>query len=363
VIGKISLKRGIQMKEKNKNDQGLPEIAQGSRKKIPFAYVVMGIVLLLFNLMYFYTTVHQKKEMAAIEETYAIKTAPIKEVAPTTKETISAASEQKPLSSEQIAFIQQKQKELQERLNAPLMIVNNRSTVSTNTENTVPTSKDPNTQFLNKVAAQSFSTSTATTIAPLNSIIAQGRLIHAVLEPATNSDLPGSLRAVVSVPVYSEDGSQILIPVGSRLNGEYKSAMLEGQSRIFSVWTRLTTPSGISIALGSPGVDNLGVAGMGADEIDRHFWQRFGTAILLSTIGISAANVGVTNETQDNSASQYRSAIAENFAESAEQSWQQNSRIPPTLKVHQGKSIIVYVARDLDFQLALKQTKPKINVF
>jgi type IV secretion system protein VirB10 len=154
-----------------------------------------------------------------------------------------------------------------------------------------------------------------------------------------------------------------LIPEGSRLLGQYKSGMLQGQSRIFMVWTRLITPSGISIQIGSPGVDSLGMAGMGADAIDRHFWERFGTGSLLSLIGAGAANAGVTPADQENSASVYRSAVANSFSQSASQSLQQDSRIPPTLTTYQGKPIIVFVAKDLNFKGAIKQAIPRTNVF
>jgi type IV secretion system protein VirB10 len=139
--------------------------------------------------------------------------------------------------------------------------------------------------------------------------------------------------------------------------------MLQGQSRIFMVWTRLITPSGISIQLGSPGVDSLGVAGIGADEVNRHFWERFGTGSLLSIIGAGAANVGVSAADQENSASAYRTAVANSFAQSANQTLQQNNKIPPTLTINQGKPIIVFVAKDLNFQSAMQQAIPRVNVF
>jgi type IV secretion system protein VirB10 len=113
------------------------------------------------------------------------------------------------------------------------------------------------------VSSENTASATATSIGSLNTVIAEGTLIHAILESASNSDLPGYLRASISEPVYSEDATQILIPRGSRLIGQYKSGMLQGQSRIFIVWTRLITPQGLSLQLGSPGVDSLGVGGIG----------------------------------------------------------------------------------------------------
>jgi type IV secretion system protein VirB10 len=216
---------------------------------------------------------------------------------------------------------------------------------------------------MQQTAAQTTEESSAISLGPLSTLIAEGSLIHATLESATNSDLPGYLRASVSEPVYSEDGTQVLVPVGSRLIGQYKSGMLQGQARIFIVWRRLITPNGLSVNLGSAGVDRLGVAGIGADEIDRHFWQRFGTAALLSILGAATANMGVTGVDQQNSASAYREAVSNSFAQSANQSLQQQSTIAPTLKTYQGKPIMVFVAKDLHFANAMQHSQPNINVF
>ena len=149
------------------------------------------------------------------------------------------------------------------------MLVSSNATNNQNVESAAldDRSKDanPNTQFLQSSSQKGVQTATAMVLGSLGTIIAEGNFIHAILEPATNSELPGSLRAIVSEPVYAEDGSNVLIPRGSRLIGEYKSGMQQGQSRIFVVWQRLITPEGISLQLGSSGVDNLGVSGMGAD--------------------------------------------------------------------------------------------------
>jgi type IV secretion system protein VirB10 len=48
---------------------------------------------------------------------------------------------------------------------------------------------------------------TASTITSLNYTITEGSLIHATFESAANSDLPGYVRAIVSEPSYSEDGT------------------------------------------------------------------------------------------------------------------------------------------------------------
>jgi len=351
-----------------KKEDGLPEVAQSLRGKKAVVLIMLGVILLgCFKMLFF----NKAKDKVAqpVEENYTVQQSGESNILKVKTNVVQPAQVVQPnpvLTQEQVSLIQAKQNELQQRLSAPLMLVNNAQLNKTDSPAQVgagASSTDRNTQFMSQVVAQATETALATSLAPLNSVIAEGSLIHAILESATNSDLPGSVRATVSEPSYSEDGTEILIPRGSRLMGQYKSGMLQGQSRIFLVWTRLITPAGASIQIGSPGVDSLGVAGLGADEIDRHFWQRFGTASLLSIIGTGAANAGASAGDSENSVSAYRTAMANSFAQSANQSLQEDSRIPPTLTTYQGKPIMVFVAKDLNFQNTIKQGKPKLNVF
>lgn len=356
-----------------KKNDGIPDVSEQETNKWSMAYVLLPLLLVIAVGGYFYTKPKQKQEKTN-EEIYTLHTSNNPEIKPVQLETTQSASTEQPktivqtqptITTEQLAFIQEKQNALQQRLSAPLMIVNNNTVVKTSESSpaTAMSASDPNTQFLNQASSQHSSVENASMIGPLNALIAEGSMIHATMESASNSDLPGSLRASVSEPVYAEDGSQILVPVGSRLIGQYKSGMLQGQARIFIAWTRLITPEGVSVNLGSPGTDSLGVAGMGADEIDRHFWLRFGTASLLSLLSAGASNVGVNDTDQQNSASLYREAVANSFSQSASQSLQQQSMIAPTLKTYQGKPIMVFVAKDLHFANVMKQSKTQVNIF
>jgi type IV secretion system protein VirB10 len=171
-------------------------------------------------------------------------------------------------------------------------------------------------------------------------IIAQGAVIPAVLETALNSDLPGYARALVSRDVRSFDGSRILIPRGSRLVGQYKSGLQTGQTRMLIVWTRLLRPDGITIDLGSPTTDDLGVAGL-SGKVDRHLLQRYGSAVLLTAVGGLASVGGSSNTVVIGTGAQGASA--------ATAALQTDGKISPTVRVMQGAPIQVFVARDLDF--------------
>lgn len=185
--------------------------------------------------------------------------------------------------------------------------------------------------------------------------IAAGEFIHATLETAMNSDLPGEVRAVVRDPVYAYTGQKILIPSGSRLIGEYNSAPSNGSAstRLFVMWTRIMTPEGITMEIQSPGTDALGRSGMGANAKDSHFFQIFGTAALLSIMGATANTVGVSSSDQPNSADAYRQSIAGSFSQSAQGSLSQNLSIKPTLHIYQGTAINVFVAREVEVSRVL----------
>ncbi len=176
--------------------------------------------------------------------------------------------------------------------------------------------------------------------------VPQGATIAAVLETAINSDLPGSVRAVVSRDVRSFDGSRVLIPRGSTLVGQYKSAAAIGQTRAFVVWTRIITPTGVSIDVGSPATDRLGRGGLDG-EVDTHFFRRFGSSILLSVV--SAGSQALANSATGNNNATFVIGSPAQATQVASAALQKQMDIPDTIKVAQGVPVQVSVARDLDF--------------
>ncbi len=206
-----------------------------------------------------------------------------------------------------------------------------------------------NSQFQQDASHSSVETVEAGRISHTAYTVTQGTLIPGSLETAINSDLPGMVKANVSMDIYAASGNRVLIPKGSTLIGQYNSGISMGQQRVFVVWTRLIRPDGINVMLGSPGTDALGEGGMGADKLDTHFWSRFGQASLLSIVGAGISNVDVDSSDQYNSASAYRTAIADNFQNIAGQTLASTMNIKPTVHIYQGAKINVFVNRDLSF--------------
>lgn len=201
-------------------------------------------------------------------------------------------------------------------------------------------------RFSARITGGNADTARASQMYNLGRTVPQGTVIAAVLETAINSDLPGSVRAVISRDVRSFDGSRVLIPRGSKLVGQYKSAAAIGQTRAFVVWSRIISPTGVTIDVASPATDRLGRGGLDG-EVDTHFFRRFGASILLSVI--SAGSQALANAAVDNSGSTFVIGTPGQATQVADLALQKQIDIPDTIKVMQGVPVQVFVARDLDF--------------
>ena len=114
---------------------------------------------------------------------------------------------------------------------------------------------------------------------------------------------------------------------------------------MFVLWTQARTPTGVVVPLASPGTDELGRSGL-PGEVDRHFWQRFGAAMLVTLID-GAVQAGVQASAQNGGTLIYAPSSSQNVLTEV---LKDTVAIPPTVTKHQGDRIQVLVARDLDFR-------------
>lgn len=192
--------------------------------------------------------------------------------------------------------------------------------------------------FASRVGGVGGSTARAQAMANPGTTVTQGTLIPAILETAIDTDVPGYVRAVVSQDVKSFDGKNVLIPRSSRLVGQYQSGLQAGQKRAYVIWTRLIRPDGASVNLQSPGIGFDGTTGLPGD-VDSRFFQRFGSAMLLSVVGgLSAIGSGGASV-----------IVGGGGQAAAAAAVSQDSQLGPVVRVRQGEPIRVFTARDLDF--------------
>ncbi len=215
--------------------------------------------------------------------------------------------------------------------------------------------QNSNTQYLKSVSGQGVEEVNATMMGDLRFRILKGKVIQGVTESAIDSDLPGLIRGHVTEDVYGAQGDIPLIHNGDELIGEYRSGDIKnGQTTLYTVWTRLRLQSGITVNLDSSGSDPLGRAGM-SGPVDHHYLERYGSAILMSSISAGAALVGVNGEDRYNSVSVFRQGASASFAQTASSELQQNMAIQNSIRPPQGTPISIMVNKDISFEDVLTQ--------
>lgn len=184
-------------------------------------------------------------------------------------------------------------------------------------------------------------------------LMQRGTYIRCVLETRIVSDIPGFASCLVTERVYSLDGQRLLLPKGSKILGTYARNPV-GQ-RVAVVWDRIITPTGVDVNMASPGIDNLGGAGL-PGEYDAHWRSRIGSALLISMLSdafkYEAAEHGPRSTTISNGVvtqQPFQSNTAQTVQNLANQAVREAASRPPTVTINQGTVVYVYVARDVDF--------------
>ncbi|WP_084396902.1 TrbI/VirB10 family protein [Henriciella aquimarina] len=171
-----------------------------------------------------------------------------------------------------------------------------------------------------------------------------GTLIPASLVTGINSDLPGTIVAQVTQPVYDTvTGQYLLIPQGSRLIGRYQSGVSFGQGRALVTWDRIIFPDGSSIVISAPGADVQGYAGL-SDRTDHHWGRMFAAAGLATILGIGA-ELGSDGDGDIERA--IRRGTTDTINEAGQRVVDKQLGLQPTIRVRPGWPVRVVVTRDL----------------
>ena len=108
------------VKQTTSPPEGLPEITEPSRKKLALLILLLSLFLLLGIHFLFHSKKTETKTKFAVEESYTL---PNNEGKSSKSSPLKGQSEIKQLSEQQLALLQAKQKELQQRLSAPMMLL------------------------------------------------------------------------------------------------------------------------------------------------------------------------------------------------------------------------------------------------
>ena len=118
-----------------------------------------------------------------------------------------------------------------------------------------------------------------------SSLLQEGAVIQLVLLTAIDNTLPGHVSARVTENIYdSLHGERLIIPAGSRLEGDYNQSTLFGQDRMMFGFKRIILPSGASLQIPAwNGTDALGRSGV-SGKVNNHLLPQFGTGIFLAVL-------------------------------------------------------------------------------
>lgn len=180
--------------------------------------------------------------------------------------------------------------------------------------------------------------------------VPQGSMILCGTTTELDTTVPGMVGCMVSRDVYSADGKVRLIDKGAQVTGLIGKGIQHGQARVFVAWNRLRNPDNTVINLDSPGTNSLGSAGI-PGQVDSHFWDRFGGAILVSLLGdVGEAGVQLASREASNGSTNINlNNTSQSSQQLAREVLRRSLDIPPTLRVNQGEPVAIYVAKDLDF--------------
>ncbi len=173
-----------------------------------------------------------------------------------------------------------------------------------------------------------------------NFLITAGTSIPCTLQTAMDTSTPGYVSCLIGQDVYSDNGAVVLMEKGTKVLGEYRSGMRQGQRRLFVLWTRAATPAGVAIGLASPASDALGRAGFDGN-IDTHFWERFGGALLLSIVDDTSSAIASRNDPNG--------TVTRVPSDASAVALQNSINIPPNLTKAQGSQVAIFAAQDFDF--------------
>ncbi len=193
--------------------------------------------------------------------------------------------------------------------------------------------------------------------------ITQGKLLTAVLETAINTEIPGSVRGIISRDVYGESGNEVLIPKGSRLYGSYGSKISKGQGRVDISWSRLIRPDGVDLAISFSASDQFGRSGI-AGEVNNKYGSVVAGSLLTSVLAVGSAaamgkilggNTAVSTTTSNGAttttgtaANQAIADVTKTIIDTVGTVVGNSIDITPTITVPQGTKITVIVNADMN---------------
>jgi type IV secretory pathway VirB10-like protein len=195
--------------------------------------------------------------------------------------------------------------------------------------------------------AHDLAKSIATFPVDLSRTLTADRFISAVLYTEVKSELPSEkVIAMVDQDVFAAHGRKILIPKGSKVIGAYEPLDEQGAQRLQISWYRIITTNGIDIKLDSETADQLGATGV-AGKVDNRWKDRYGTALLFSSLSALAQLSIDTDSEAQSSASE---SLSSEFGGVTAESFRAGLDVLPRVTIERGSRLNISPKTDIWFK-------------
>jgi type IV secretion system protein VirB10 len=174
----------------------------------------------------------------------------------------------------------------------------------------------------------------------------EGKVIETVLTNRLDSNLSGPVNCMVTTPVYSHDRQHVLIPEGSRVQGEVRKVESFGEQRLSCTFHKVIMPDGFWVSLDKfQGLNQIGETGL-RDQVNHHYLQIFGVSLAIGAIaGLAQANTQYGFGTSASDV--YRQGVATSLSQSSLRILDRYLNVLPTYTIREGHRIKIYLSQDL----------------
>jgi len=183
---------------------------------------------------------------------------------------------------------------------------------------------------------------------PLHRIV-EGTIIDTVLTNRLDGGSAAPVNCLVTNPVFSHSGRDIVIPAGARVLGDTKAVQAFGETRLAVAFHRLVMPDGSAFTLDRlPGLNQIGDAGL-RDQVNQHYWSTFGAAAAVGLItGLSQSLAAGFSTGEGNRTVIIAGSTADAASQAALQVMNRFLNRPPTITIREGHRVKIYLTGDLE---------------
>ena len=173
--------------------------------------------------------------------------------------------------------------------------------------------------------------------------IHEGSFLEAALVTQLSGDFPGPVLAVVSVPFYSADRQQILVPRGARVIGTAQAVANQDQSRLAVSFHRLILPDGRWVSLDFHGLNQLGEGAL-KDQVNRHYFSMFAA---VGAVGVLSGLTAARGNPYEGGVAGFRAGAGQGLGQAATRILDRFLNRLPTLTIRAGHRLRVWFTSDV----------------